>query len=124
MENVVLPEHCNQCKNKCPAQALQCGRGRAYFARLQRGEKEFCSQNPLTRLLVQCGQIAKHKGEMLQAHGVEESAMFQQGLSPEEQAQLLALLQKQVDAWEREHAQRHQGGHHGPDDGKHGHPKL
>lgn len=33
-------KNCNQCPNQCPADALRCGRGRAYFARLENGEEQ------------------------------------------------------------------------------------
>lgn len=114
MEEIKLPERCDQCPNHCPAESLLCGRGRAHFERLKRGETEFHSEIPLVNLLVECGGIAKHKSEMLRMHGVDESNVFGSSLSEEEQAQLLALLQKQKAAWDREHAERHRSGHHGP----------
>lgn len=32
-----LPSNCNQCGNGCPREELRCGRGKAYFCRLESG---------------------------------------------------------------------------------------
>lgn len=106
-----IPQNCNQCPNACPRDALKCGRGKAYFQRLESGEEQRESSNPLTKLLCQCGQIASHKSEMMQIHNVDEENMFS-GLEKEEREQLQALLTKLKRCWEEEHAKRHgQGGH-------------
>ena len=42
-----LPSNCNQCGNGCPREELRCGRGKAYFRRLESGEPEFQSDDAL-----------------------------------------------------------------------------
>ena len=104
-----LPEHCNQCGNRCPADALQCGRGKAYFGRLRSGE-EFQSDSELANALVACAQGVRHMATMLQKHGKDVEELFS-ALSEEEQTQLLALLNKQQAKLNADHAKRHaQGG--------------
>lgn len=101
-----LPQNCNQCENHCPSDALRCGRGKAYFQRLQSGEPEFQSADPLVTLLYECGQITGHKIQKLRQHGVEEKNLYR-CLTDTEAAQLQSLLQRLKDGWEEEHRQRH-----------------
>lgn len=116
MEND-LPTNCNQCPNNCPADDLNCGKGRAYFERLKNGNaapEPVESENELVRLLTKCGKIAEHRSEKIREHGRDESVMFQ-CLAEEERSQLQAILSKLQTTWKDEHAKHH--GHHG----EHGH---
>lgn len=105
-----LPSNCNQCPNACPSDALKCGRGKAYFRRLESGETEFQSEDALVMLLYKCGQVAGHKSKMLRQHGAEERNMFR-CLSDTETEQLESLLRRLNDGWEEEHRLRHQRKH-------------
>ena len=108
-----MPANCNQCPKGCPADALSCGKGRAYFERLQKGETapEAMpeSENELVRLLIKCGRVAEHKSEKMREHGKDESAMFQ-CLTEEEQAVLKEILSKLQTTWKEDHRKHH--GHH------------
>lgn len=110
-----LPERCTQCRNQCPADALQCGRGKAYFEMLKNGEtpqpeKVLESDNPLVSLLARCGRAAAHKSERMRAHGKDDAELLR-SLSPEEQTQLQALLTKLDTAWQE---RKYHGQHGGP----------
>lgn len=105
-----LPSNCNQCGNGGPREELRCGRGKAYFRRLESGEPEFQSDDALVMLLYKCGQVAGHKSQMLRQHGREERKMFQ-CLTDEEARQLEDLLRRLNDGWEEEHRLRHQRKH-------------
>lgn len=111
-----LPTNCNQCHNACPADALKCGRGRAYFEALKNGEpipERSPSTNPLVLALSACGRAAEHKSARMRDHDVDDAEMFR-CLTQEEQAQLQAILSKLKQTWDEEHAKRHGGhGHHG-----------
>lgn len=65
------------------------------------------SQHPLVRLLSICGQVAEHKSEKVREHGKDE-AMILAALSPEEQEQLQALLEKLQQQWLAQHRAHHQ----------------
>ena len=107
-----LPDRCNQCGNQCPADTLQCGRGKAYFRRLRSGE-EFQSDSELANALVACAQGVRHMATMLQKHGKDVEELFS-ALSEEEQRQLLVLLSKQQAKLNADHAKRHGKGGHVP----------
>lgn len=113
MENN-LPTNCNQCPKGCPADALNCGKGRAYFERLQNGGAAPApmpeSENELVRLLTKCGRVAEHRSEKMREHGKDEAVMFR-CLSEEEQILLKELLTKLQTTWKEDHAKHH--GHHG-----------
>ncbi len=64
------------------------------------------SKNELVKQLSICGQVAEHKSEKMQEHGVDESQILS-ALSQEEQAQLGAILSKLQSRWIQEHAQHH-----------------
>ena len=66
-------------------------------------------KNELVKLLSICGQVAEHKSEKMQAHGVDESQILS-ALSGEEQAQLDTLLRKLQSHWLEEHARHHKRG--------------
>ena len=113
-----MPANCNQCPKGCPADALSCGKGRAYFERLQNGEAAPAalpeSENELVRLLTKCGKVAEHKSGKMRERGKDESAMFR-CLTEEEQSALKELLSKLQTTWKEDH-RKHQGHH-----GEHGH---
>ncbi len=109
-----MSANCNQCPKSCPAEALSCGKGRAYFERLQNEETAPVampeSENELVRLLTKCGKVAEHKSEKMRQHGKDESDMFQ-CLTEEEQVELKGFLSKLQTTWKEEHQKHH--GHHG-----------
>ena len=102
--------NCPQCPRHCPADALSCGRGRAFFGqessmqedheehehrgfdhpRGERGHHGKPDLETLEGLLQACGH-ALH-------HGREESVSFT-ALSQEEQLQLKMLLKKLLESW-------------------------
>lgn len=104
--------NCPQCPRHCPADALSCGRGRAFFGQESTGQadherhehKDFDRPHPhgenghhvkpdletLEGLLSVCGH-ALH-------HGRGESVDFT-ALSQEEQLQLKTLLKKLLESW-------------------------
>lgn len=93
-------EHCTQCENNCPVDALQCGRGRRAFG-LEDGERghgreghDFHGHHqPLEGtlgLLQRCGH-SLHHGK------VGPNALS--ALTANEQAQLDALLSKLLESW-------------------------
>lgn len=99
-----LPSQCTPCPNHCPKDNLRCGRGAAYFQRLQNGE-EFTSSDELLLLLNQCGEAAKHMVLRARNTGEDEHAILT--LTPEERQTLLVLLRKQKKQWDEKHAARH-----------------
>lgn len=68
------------------------------------------SKNELVRLLSICGQVAEHKSEMMQQHGVDEATILS-ALTAEEQEELKTLLTKLQSAWLAQHAAHHQHNH-------------
>lgn len=64
------------------------------------------SKHERVKLLSICGQVAEHKSEKMQAHGVDESQILS-ALSQEEQVQLDTILRKLQSRWLEEHAQHH-----------------
>ena len=64
------------------------------------------SKNELVKLLSICGQVAEHKSEKMQEHGVDESQILS-ALSEEEQEQLKSILSKMQSQWLKDHAQHH-----------------
>ena len=64
------------------------------------------SKNELVKKLSICGQVAEHKSEKMQEHGVDEEAILSV-LSAEEKAQLDALLSKLQTAWLNDHKAHH-----------------
>ena len=122
---IKLPENCNQCHNACPAEELKCGRGKAYFEALKRGEtppergrkERTPSDHPLVRALTSCGRVAAHISVRLRANGKDESEIFR-SLSQEEQEELQRILTKLDQAWQAERGKHHgagqrEGDHHG-----------
>ena len=101
---VELPDHCTQCPNQCPSDALRCGRGQAYFQRLRNGE-EFTSDDELVLLLTQCGEAAKHMALRLRNTGGDEHSAIT--LEEAERQTLLTLLKKQKALWDQQHAAMH-----------------
>ncbi len=64
------------------------------------------SKNPLIKLISLCGQIAEHKAEKIQEHGMDEERLLTV-LSAEEQATLKDLLGKLQKQWVEEHKKHH-----------------
>ena len=95
-------EYCTQCKNNCPVDALQCGRGRRAFG-LEQGEHGHGHEGhgvhghhqPLEGtlgLLQRCGRALYH-GKL----GADALST----LTVDEQAQLDALLSKLLESWDQ-----------------------
>ena len=64
------------------------------------------SKHELVRKLSICGQVAEHKSEKLQEHGVSEDEVLAV-LTDEERAQLDAILTKLQAAWRQDHREHH-----------------
>lgn len=98
--------NCPQCPRHCPTDALNCGRGKAFFAGEQdtgdrphpehdhehreRGPHGRPDKNTLEGLLMICGHHLHHGGT--------DDLSFA-ALSTDEQEKLKALLIKLVDSW-------------------------
>lgn len=104
---------CDQCENQCPADALQCGRGRRHFGLESKPEgKEGMGQDmpsgPIGQLR-QCGHLLHHGGisgdDLLSA------------LNTQEQAELERLLGTLLADWNArantDAPTFHRGHHHG-----------
>ena len=118
---------CPQCDNHCPADALQCGRGRKYFGVTgddhghNRDHGGCCghshSKSGLASLLRQCGRFVRHAD-------MEEDELFQ-ALTGEEKSALQTLLEKLSADWRERCGEESFGccghGHHGNDGEKHHH---
>ncbi|MGN0998887.1 MAG: hypothetical protein ACI4PO_04990, partial [Faecousia sp.] len=80
-------QHCDQCENQCPIDALKCGKGRRHFGLEPenggRGEHSREMPGGALGLLMQCGHFLHHSGE----NGADLSA-----LNAQEQAELERLL--------------------------------
>lgn len=87
-------QHCDQCENLCPIDALRCGRGRRHFGLEPEGgdRREQGRQMPggTLGLLMQCGHFLHHSG----ADGADLSA-----LNATEQAELERLLTVLLTDW-------------------------
>lgn len=114
---------CPQCDNHCPADALQCGRGRKYFGTADDGHGHDHShdghghghpKSGLAGLLHQCGRFVHHTE-------LEEGELFQ-ALTDEEKASLQALLEKLAADWRGRCGEESFGGH-GHHHGREGHSK-
>ena len=95
---------CPQCDNHCPADALQCGKGRRFFG-VEEENHNHRESGGLTSLLQRCGRLVHHTD-------LEEETLFQV-LTEEEKAVLQELLGKLDTGWRAqfgEEAFRH--GHH------------
>lgn len=109
--------NCALCERRCPVEALGCGRGeRAYGEQAgegksldrQAGEGEEQLEG-LAGKLAEAGRVAQIKGAHIIAAGKDPSAMFRV-IGAEDAAQLEALLDKLLAAWEQAHASRHARG--------------
>lgn len=120
MENEKIT-NCNQCPNHCPADALQCGKGRHYFEQLEnpdaaaadgeehRGHGEghghreghHGKSDDLYGLMRACGHYLhhSHSGGKHQ-DGSERNHLFA-ALDETEQETLKGLLKKLTDSWEQ-----------------------
>ncbi|MGN0072425.1 MAG: hypothetical protein ACI36W_01285 [Coriobacteriales bacterium] len=96
--------NCDLCDKRCPVEALGCGRGeRAYGEHPDEAGQQF---EGLAGKLIEAGRIAQIKGAHISAAGKDPSAMFRV-MNAEDAAQLEALLDKLLIAWEQAHAARH-----------------
>lgn len=108
MENKQMT-NCNQCPNQCPADALQCGRGRHYFEQMGNAEaakshdrgnnyhddshgRGHGKPDDLYGLMRMCGHYLHNNGGGTQ--------LFD-GLEEAEQESLKKLLKKLTDSWEK-----------------------
>lgn len=71
--------------------------------------QQSASKNALVRQLYLCGQIAEHKSEKSQEHGMDENLIFAV-LSEEEKSTLASLLAKLQTQWAKDHAAHHKKG--------------
>ena len=69
------------------------------------------SKHTLVKLLSICGQVAEHKSEKMQEHGVDEAEILS-ALDQEEQEMLQSLLEKLQTKWLNDHAKQHKSGTH------------
>lgn len=100
--------NCPQCGSHCPADDLQCGRGRRYFGLEEEKHGGDAPDGSLAGLLLRCGRFVHHGGR-----GMEEQELFQ-ALTQEERAALRGLLEKLSDGWRRQFGQDClDSGHHG-----------
>ena len=81
-------QHCNQCGNHCPIDALRCNRGRAYFG--QEATDEKTPTGPVG-LLQKCGFILHH--------GNIDPANALSALTSQEQEELSRLLSALLADW-------------------------
>ena len=100
-------QHCDQCENQCPVEALQCGKGRKHFGLEPAGEGGHGQPSGPIGLLRQCGHMLHHGG----ASGED----LLRALTPGEQAELERLLgilaadwQSRCPAGKSEHRPPHQ----------------
>lgn len=77
---------CPCCKNRCPADALSCHRGREYFADRGEGEKGEREGDEVVLLLRKCGHALHH------GHGHGDVRL--DFLTEDERARLVVLLKK------------------------------
>lgn len=112
---------CPQCDNHCPADALQCGKGRRFFGS-EEEERSHRESGSLASLLHRCGRFVHHSAE-------EEKLLFQ-ALTEEEKAVLQELLGKLETGWRAQfgeevfsHGHPHSHGHDGKRHRKEGQDK-
>lgn len=100
---------CPCCGNHCPAEALQCGKGRNYFEASpeerehfhagrrhhEREEADKTMEGRVIALLRRCGHHLHHN-----AGRGADSAQLLSFLSEEEKESLAALLEKCVKSWQ------------------------
>lgn len=104
---------CPQCDNHCPADALQCGKGRKYFGAEDTGHEHGhgCRRHRdgLGGLLQRCGRFVRHSE-------LENAELFQ-ALTDEEKAALQVTLEKLTADWKTRWGEEgsDRGHHHGRD---------
>lgn len=102
-KNNMEKQNCPQCPNHCPANALRCGRGRAWLK--QREEDGSGESEELYGLMRRCGHYLHHSAG--QGHGREqkqgnhEKDRLFDALNEEEKDCLKDLLKKLLDSWEQ-----------------------
>lgn len=103
-------KYCNQCENRCPADDLKCGKGRAAFGldpadshgHEHGGHGQRVPMEGTLGLLQQCGHRLHHGG-------VGGDALS--GLTASEQSELAALLTKLLADWDARFPSQGHGGH-------------
>lgn len=106
---------CPQCDNHCPADALQCGKGRRFFGMEEENHSRRESDS-LTSLLQRCGHFVHHTDE-------EEEILFRV-LTEEEKKVLQELLEKLDIGWRTQFGEKvfsHGHHHNHSHDGEHHH---
>lgn len=139
---------CPQCDNHCPADALQCGKGRKYFGAADENREQGHDGHGEHRHAHNGHAHGQEYGKHGQEHGrggrsksglaglfhrcghflhhtdLEETELFC-ALTDEEKATLGTLLEKLSADWQTrfggDHAGRGGHGHHGPDGEQHPH---
>ncbi|MGM9660322.1 MAG: hypothetical protein ACI3WQ_06960 [Faecousia sp.] len=101
---------CDQCENRCPVDALQCGKGRRHFglesAEDGRGAHGRQMLDGPLGLLMKCGHFLHHGGA--------EGENLLQALSPADQAELERILTALLSDWKnRMPGGGHDHSHHG-----------
>lgn len=94
-------QHCEQCENRCPVDALRCNRGRAHFG-LESKEPEMSGP---VKLLQRCGHILHHGG-------IDPKNALT-ALTAQEQAELERLLSVLLADWQKNGSEEQLGHHHG-----------
>lgn len=106
-ENGRERSNCDLCENRCPVGSFGCGRGERAYGSGARDEGQRLEGLP--GKLAEAGRIAQIKGERISAAGKEPGVMFDV-IPSEDAAQLEALLDELLAAWEQAHAARHHPG--------------
>lgn len=88
-------QYCDQCENKCPIDALSCGKGRRHFGMepSESGKERHGRKMPdgVIGLLMQCGHVLHHGGA--------DDQDLLQVLKLQEQAELERILKILLDDW-------------------------
>lgn len=103
--------NCDICANRCPVDALGCGRGeRAYGA----AAKEAAVNETLEGLvgkLAEVGTAVRIKADHIRRRAGKDPDVMLEVLTAEERAELEALLDKLQEGW-RAHHEAHRGHRH------------
>lgn len=97
---------CDLCEKRCPVGSFGCGRGERAYGSGARDEGTRLEGLP--GKLAEAARIAQIKGAHISAAGKEPVVMFDV-IPSEDAAQLEALLDKLLTAWEQAHEAHHHG---------------
>ena len=86
--DIMEKQYCDQCENKCPIDALSCGKGRRNFGMepAESGKESHGRKMPdgVIGLLMQCGHVLHHGGaddeDLLRALNLQEQAELERML--------------------------------------------